>query len=341
MCGKTARRALSGGQGENPVPLPGREPRPRRSAPPRHALLPLPPPPSSPSLFFSPPRCSWSPLAGSPQCGGVYMSRRSFRIPLASTLVLIAACSAVNDAPVGQGAPSKPVLSEKAHVAEATDAPRSNSRRLVFPSTSKFAKDLTSGDLVVSGYEGGFIRRVQSVEASGNDLVVHTADASLEDVIVTGTIGTNTDTSLSGQSVRPPARTQGLGEGELNMNFKTDLSGGQIGKDDGLNVGFRAAPPRAPFGAPSAPPVTTFRRRHAPRVFPRHTSPFPPRRRWAGTALNSASGAAPSAASGGGPSGPDGPGRGSRRGGSTARATSAERAGAPARSGAAGCARAA
>lgn len=132
----------------------------------------------------------------------------------------------------GVPAASKPVLASNARVAEPADAQLATvlADRLVFPNNNTFAQGLKSGDIVVSGYEGGFLRSVQTVETKGTDLIVHTGDASLQDVVVTGTLGNTESVSASQQFLH----AQDTHDGTSNMSFTTALDGMQLGKADGL-----------------------------------------------------------------------------------------------------------
>jgi hypothetical protein len=132
----------------------------------------------------------------------------------------------------------KPVLSDLAHVAQAKDAKLATvfDDRLEFPSTSDFAGSLRDGDIVVSGYEGGFLRKVQKVETSGDKVVVRTEDASLEDVVVSGTLGTSAGPTAEGQSAPLDYHPLGTQDGSLDMSFSRDVSGMQLVKEDNLKV---------------------------------------------------------------------------------------------------------
>lgn len=134
----------------------------------------------------------------------------------------------------GCGDDGKPKLSDKAHVASNDEAKLASIHddRLEFPSTSDFASSLNEGDIVVSGYEGGFLRKVKAVKPSGDKIVIPTEDASLEDIVESGTLGSVTVPAAEEQSLRPDYRPQGI----QDMSFSQDLSNKEIFKKDGLKA---------------------------------------------------------------------------------------------------------
>ena len=113
-------------------------------------------------------------------------------LPLA--LVLLAACGAP---PSGTGDPPEVVIDERARVVddETRDALASfdaATGTLVFDRSTSLLAAIEANDVLVSDVSAaapfGFLRTVTEVREEGGQVVVSTAEASLEDVIVQGTI---------------------------------------------------------------------------------------------------------------------------------------------------------
>lgn len=133
-----------------------------------------------------------------------------------------------------------PIVSDKAHPLADDDARNATifSDRLEFPLASQgWLAGVTADDVLVSGYDFGFLRRVTSLETTASAIVVHTEPADLTDIVQQGQTETQIDYALlepAGVHEFPGLSPQSKA-GDPYV-FTKDLAGEVVELADGVNA---------------------------------------------------------------------------------------------------------
>lgn len=110
--------------------------------------------------------------------------------------------------------------------------------KLLFPpSAQDWLGEVQTGEILVSGHEDGFLRRVTSIENSADSVVVHTEAAALTDVVEQG----STSVSIDFANLEPTSfhQTPGLSPQAASgepFSFEQNLAGRTIEAGDGISV---------------------------------------------------------------------------------------------------------
>lgn len=115
---------------------------------------------------------------------------------------------------------------------------------LNFRSDSSYAQDLSQGDVIVSDVQDaapeGLLRKVTGVTQEGDQIVVHTEAATLEDAIEEGTLEISYEASEDRETVDQPLRWENLEtqsfplEASVDRTYHVDLEETEI--TDGITV---------------------------------------------------------------------------------------------------------
>lgn len=109
--------------------------------------------------------------------------------------------------------------------------------RIVFPaSAKKKLAEVAVGDVLVSGYGVGLLRRVDSIKSSGGKIVLRTSAASLTDVVVNGSSEVKIEPGASAQSVGPMSEAGDF----VGQTFSTDLGGQVLYSADGVTLRIKS-----------------------------------------------------------------------------------------------------
>lgn len=133
-----------------------------------------------------------------------------------------------------------PIVSDKAHPLADDDARYATvfSDRLEFPLTSQAWLDgVTAGDVLVSGYDFGFLRLVTSLENTPTAIVVHTEQAELTDIVEQGQSEIVVDYSMLEPAVAsgfPELSPQGIPGNPYEFSY--NLEGKLYPLADGVNA---------------------------------------------------------------------------------------------------------
>lgn len=133
-----------------------------------------------------------------------------------------------------------PIISDKAHPLADDDARYATvfPDRLEFPLTSQAWLDgVTPGDVLVSGYDYGFLRLVTSLENTATAIVVHTEDAELTDIVEQGASETVVDyASLEPASAGGFPKLSPQAKAGNPAEFSYNLEGNVYPLGDGVNA---------------------------------------------------------------------------------------------------------
>lgn len=109
--------------------------------------------------------------------------------------------------------------------------------RIVFPaSAKKKLADVAVGDVLVSGYGVGLLRRVDSIKSSGGKIILRTSAASLTDVVVNGSSEVKIEPGANAQGLRPMSEPGDF----VGETFSTDLGGQVIYSADGVTLRIKS-----------------------------------------------------------------------------------------------------
>lgn len=151
---------------------------------------------------------------------------------------LLAGCSAARE---GNNRDNTPIISSNAHPL-ANDLAKTATvfaDKLKFPlSSQNDLAEVQAGQILVSGYEHGFIRRVVGIESAADSILITTTDAELTDVVEQGQTSTTVDVSLleTASSSFTPHLVPQAPFGTTAADFSVDLSGQVIYAEDGFRV---------------------------------------------------------------------------------------------------------
>jgi hypothetical protein len=105
--------------------------------------------------------------------------------------------------------------------------------RIVFPTSAKAQlSEVAIGDVLVSGYDDGLIRRVDAIDAEKDTIVLRTSEASLTDAVVNGSTEVTIEPNAGEASLEPTPQPQAF----LGQTFSTNLSGLVIHSDEGVTL---------------------------------------------------------------------------------------------------------